>query len=304
MKKIIDVSYHNGNIDWVKVKQSDEIFGAIIRCGYGDDLTSQDDKKFTANVEGCLKNNIPFGVYIYSYATTTKQAESEARHALRLCEKYKNKMAFPIYYDIEEKGTEKGATERARIFANILTAKGYKVGIYASLYWWNNYLKGLNEYSKWVARYSNIKPPINNMDIWQYTSCGKVSGIMGKVDFNYLYKEFEATKPETATEKPKTTTEKKSNSEIAAEVLAGKWGNGVYRKNKLTEAGYNYNEIQKIVNEIISPKLEIYTVKKGDSLWKIAQQKLGNPNRWVEIKTLNGLQTDLIYVGQRLKLPK
>lgn len=302
MKKIIDVSYHNGRIDWQKVKASGEISAAIIRCGYGDDIKTQDDKMFTANIEACINIGIPVGVYIYSYATTIKQTESEANHVIRLCEKYKDKLSLPIYYDLEQKGTEKGASKRASIFIDILTARGYEVGIYANLHWWQNYLKDVKCNSKWVARYNKIKPDINGLDIWQYSDAGKVAGITGAVDVNYCYRDFNIKANNSNTTAP--TTEKKSNAEIAAEVLAGKWGNGVYRKNKLTEAGYNYNEIQKIVNEIISPKLEVYTVKKGDSLWKIAEQKLGNPKRWAEIKTLNGLQTDLIYVGQRLKLPK
>ena len=73
-KLIIDVSYHNGVINWEKVKAS-ACAGAILRCGYGDDIASQDDKQWKRNANECTRLGIPFGVYIYSYAKTTAQAE-------------------------------------------------------------------------------------------------------------------------------------------------------------------------------------------------------------------------------------
>ena len=65
MNRIVDVSEHNRNIDWAKVKASG-IVGAIIRCGYGQDQTGQDDKKWLRNVSECERLGIPYGVYLYS----------------------------------------------------------------------------------------------------------------------------------------------------------------------------------------------------------------------------------------------
>ena len=79
----IDVSEHNGKIDWEKVKSSGIDF-AIIRCGYGMDLPKQDDKYWQYNVTECERLGIPYGVYIYSYADSTDRAASEADHVLRL----------------------------------------------------------------------------------------------------------------------------------------------------------------------------------------------------------------------------
>ena len=76
--KLIDVSVHNGNIDWDIVKN--HVDGVIIRCGYGSDYTYQDDKRFKENIEGCIAHDIPFGVYIYSYAKNVNMAKSEAAH--------------------------------------------------------------------------------------------------------------------------------------------------------------------------------------------------------------------------------
>lgn len=102
---------------------------------------------------------------------------------------------------------------------------------------------------------------------------------------------------------------KKSIDEIAKEVLAGKWGNGNDRKSKLEAAGYNYSEVQAKVNALCgaskpsAPSYRTYTVKSGDSLWKIAARQLGSGSRYPEIKSLNGLSSDTIYAGQTLKLP-
>ena len=81
-KKGIDVSVYQGDIDWAKAKK--EIDFAILRVGYGQDIKSQDDSKWSKNVKGCIDNNIPYGVYIYSYATTVAAAKGEADHVLRL----------------------------------------------------------------------------------------------------------------------------------------------------------------------------------------------------------------------------
>lgn len=192
-RTLIDVSVHQGDIDWAKVKK--HIDGAIIRCGYGSDYTYQDDKKFVQNVEGCIKNNIPFGVYLYSYAKDKNMAKSEAYHVLRLLEPYKDKLSYPVYYDLEEAGTEHGAVERAIVFGDMIEEAGYWCGIYSSQYWWRTFLKdGLDRFTKWVAKYSNSKPTgiSGTYDIWQYSSTGSVPGIEGKVDMNICYRDFPA----------------------------------------------------------------------------------------------------------------
>lgn len=101
----------------------------------------------------------------------------------------------------------------------------------------------------------------------------------------------------------------KTIEQVADEVIAGKWGNGAERKARLIEAGYNYDEVQAKVNQILNaktpakPAYTTYTVKKGDTLWQISQKYLGKGSRYKEIKSLNGLKSDIIHVGQMLKLP-
>ena len=105
IKNIMDVSHHQGSIDWEKVKESEFVDGVIIRVGFGRDRATQDDREFLRNVTECIRLNIPFGAYIYSYAKTEDDARSEAANFRRLLDPYLQKMSYPVYYDLEQKGT-------------------------------------------------------------------------------------------------------------------------------------------------------------------------------------------------------
>lgn len=184
---VVDVSYHNGVIDWKKAKEAG-VVGAIIRCGYGRDFTKYDDSRYRANMDGALAVGIKVGVYLYSYAKTIESARSEAAHVLRLVAPYKSRISLPIYYDLEEAGTESGAKERAIAFGEILEAQGYTVGVYANEYWWKNYLKGLDRFTKWVAKWGSVEPKgFSNMELWQYDAYGRVNGIGSGVDLDKPY---------------------------------------------------------------------------------------------------------------------
>ena len=245
-KTLIDVSEHQGKIDWEKVKP--QIDGAILRCGYGSDYEDQDDSCFKYNADECTRLGIPFGVYLYSYADSIEKAKSEAAHVLRLIKGYT--LSYPVYLDLEESGTQNGAVERACVFGDIIEAAGYWCGIYANLYWWEKILKGgLERFTKWVAQYySKCEYTGTHLDIWQYSSKGKVDGIKGNVDMNECYRdlpgEINGIKP----------TVKKTVDELAAEVLDGKWGNGSDRRDRLTAAGYDYDAVQSKVNAMVAEK--------------------------------------------------
>ena len=102
----------------------------------------------------------------------------------------------------------------------------------------------------------------------------------------------------------------KSVDELAQEVIRGDWGNGETRRQRLTAAGYDYAAVQSRVNEILggsakpAASCETYTVAKNDTLWGIAKKEIGNGARYTEIKALNGLTSDTIYAGQKLKIPQ
>ncbi|MDE6231877.1 MAG: fibronectin type III domain-containing protein [Lachnospiraceae bacterium] len=184
----IDVSYHNGDIDWNRVKSN--IDYAILRVGYGNNLDSQDDKKWFYNANECQRLGIPFGVYIYSYAMNTAEAESEADHVLRLINGYK--LTYPVYYDLEDARTtgllsaqEKG--NLAQAFCSRIQGAGYKVGIYANTYWFTNLLTDsrFSAWEKWVAQYNSECTYKGTYKMWQFSSDGYVDGVNGRVDVNY-----------------------------------------------------------------------------------------------------------------------
>lgn len=193
--KGIDVSSHQTVIDWNKVKA--QIDFAIIRLGYGDNVISQDDSEFLNNVASCISNNIPFGVYLYSYAknlTGPESIQSEIEHCKRLLNQISIK-PFCVYIDMEDNSTiylqKEVLTNYALEFCKQITNIGYKAGVYANEFWFNNYLdtKEIKEqgYSIWVAKYSSNKPDIGvNYDIWQYSSTYIVNGIIGNVDINEM----------------------------------------------------------------------------------------------------------------------
>lgn len=245
--KVIDVSYHNGTIDWAKVKSSG-VDGAIIRCGYGNNLTAQDDKQWKRNADECTRLGIPFGTYIYSYAKTDAQARSEAEHVLRLVKGYK--LSYPVYYDLEEAGTQSGAVNRMKIFAEIIENAGYWVGVYCNKSWWDNTLKSLGDrYTKWIARY-NSTLGMSGVDMWQYTSSGSVSGISGRVDMNHCYRDFPKEISGSSSSSPSgssSTVPSGSTLDLAVKVMKGEYGNGDARKSAL---GSRYDEVQDFINHI------------------------------------------------------
>lgn len=191
--KGIDVSHHQGVIDWDRVKS--QVDYAILSVGYGDNISSQDDKQFKRNADECTRLGIPFGVYIYSYAASIDQAKSEAEHVLRMIKGYK--LDYPIYYDLEDAGTtgkcsNKQIADMAEVFCNTIESKGYWVGIYANTSWFTNKLTDgrFNKWVKWVAQYANSCTYTGSYDMWQYASDGKINGIAGNVDVNYCYVDY------------------------------------------------------------------------------------------------------------------
>lgn len=188
--KGIDVSYHNKDIDWEAVKASD-IDYAILRCGYGQDYESQDDVKWKEYADACVELGIPFGTYLYSYATTVSAAKSEAEHVLRVIEGYP--LTYPVYYDMEDKKQEAVSAKRkaqmAQVFCSTIEAAGYQVGIYANTNWFTTKLTDsyFDSCDKWVAQYNDTCTYDGDYRMWQCTSAGKVDGISTKVDLNFWF---------------------------------------------------------------------------------------------------------------------
>lgn len=299
--KVIDVSEYQGSISWDKVKGN--IDGAILRCGYGSDIASQDDKQWTRNLSECERLGIPLGVYLYSYATNDTMAQSELAHILRLIKGHT--FQLPIYLDCEENGTQSYAPKACQIICDGIKTAGFTPGVYANLYWWNNHLTGVTAYRRWVAQYNAKCDYTGAYDIWQYSNGGSVPGISGGVDMNWCYKPFsEMVGGKATTAQTTKPQKKKSTAEIADEVIAGKWGNDPERRKRLTAAGYDAEAVQKIVNQkkgVTTSTTIYYTVKSGDTLSGIAA-KYGTT--YQAIASLNGISNpNLIYAGQKLAIP-
>ena len=190
--KMIDVSSHQGKINWKKVK-ADGITGAIIR--YADDDVI--DTYFDANMKGAIAAGLHVGTYIYSRARNKAEAERDAVNLYNASKLYLDKIDMPMYIDLETKGLEKVADTVAVAFLNKMASLGVKKrGVYANLHWWDNYLPKTRKMSGiaiWVAQYYSkceFKPS-SDVGIWQYTSQGEVDGISSDwVDMDWCYKEY------------------------------------------------------------------------------------------------------------------
>lgn len=196
-KSGIDVSSHQGTIDWDAVK-ADGIEFAIIRVGFGSDEGDQDDKQAINNMLGCERVGLPYAVYLYSYALEDHQVLSEASHVLRMIDGHKPQLG--VWFDMEDADGYKERngmnvfesrqllTDFCKTFCNIINATGNKAGIYANMNYFSNvlYLDQLLDYDKWLAIWGPSKCPDGDWKVWQYTSDGTVSGIGGRVDMDVL----------------------------------------------------------------------------------------------------------------------
>jgi len=280
-KPVIDISEWQGVIDWEKVKP--QIGGAIIRVAYG---TKKNDTYVGRNLEECDRLGIPYGVYIYSLASNATMAKQEAQRALSIVNG--RKFIMPIYIDLEENQYASVARPVAKAFCDEIKAAGYRYGIYASESFFNAYIDGVDApgYSPWIAKYGTNngqkqnKPNVNvKYDGWQYTSVRHFDGIEGNVDTNEFYNTFdgEGSAPVVNPTPAAPSSNLKSVEEIAKEVIAGKWGNDNLRIQKLSEAGYDANAVQKKVNELLGAASSTPTPAKM-SIEEVAKQVING--RW------------------------
>lgn len=270
MLKGIDVSEHNGTINWNSVRS--QIDFAILRLGWiGNHNNHTIDRQFERNYSECKRLGIPVGVYVYNYCVNENSARSGANWTT---EKLRGKiLELPVYIDMEDQsGTTLGKDMNTNIciaFNTIIEQSGKWAGVYANLNWFNNYLhKDIikQKYTTWIAHYGVSEDKYKGQyDMLQYSSKGIVNGISGNVDMNVMYRNLIA---EIVGNKQEETVRpvKKSVDEIAREVIDGHWGNGEDRKRRLEEAGYNYQEVQNKVNELLNvnnkPQPIYYIVKK------------------------------------------
>ena len=215
----IDVSSHNGNVDWEEVRKSGKVDYAIIRAGYRGFVTGKivTDRKFERNVKEATKNGIDIGLYFFTQAVNEQEAVEEANYVLDLVRKYDVNVRYPIIIDTEYSTSKTNgvldyegradqldvATRTAvcRAFCDTIRNAGYIPAVYASKYWFYDNLdvSQLNSYDIWVAHYTTAKTTDYKYkyNMWQYTSSGSIPGVYapfenGKVnvDMSICYKKY------------------------------------------------------------------------------------------------------------------
>lgn len=325
-KKGIDVSKWQGLIDWKKVKTAGIEF-AMIRLGYGSSRgdNSKTDAFFKTNIEGALAAGIDVGVYFYSYALNAAAAAKEAAYVVSVLAPYKDRLRYPVAYDIEDESQRNLGkavlTAMVEAFCTAIESAGYYASFYANLDWCSNRLdmNTLKRFDLWLAQWASKASTKYAHGMWQYTSSGSVNGISGNVDMNTAIKDYpaiigSAQPPVQPVEPPKETPKDNTPQAAAYTVKKGDTLSKIAADHGTTLAAViaanpqitnpNLIHVGDVVNipGAAKPAVKTYTVKKGDSLSKIAtahkvtlaaviaaNPQIANPN--------------LIHVGDVVNIP-
>ena len=267
MKTGIDISRWQKGFNF-QAAIKDGFTEVIIKAGGADAGLYKDGQfeNFYNQVRASGMNLV--GAYFFGRAFSVEEAQREANYFISLLQ---GKEIRYVYYDVEAKMLNQGKqhlTDIIQTFVTTMNNAGYSCGIYTSESQFNNkfYDMQLKQYSHWAARYSKTAPKLNSgatVDIWQYGGevnylhSNKIGGMV--TDQNYFYRDFQSVSVIT------TPSEilRKSVMELAEEVLQGKYGNGVDRKNNL---GSRYAEVQREVERILKERTEKPVEKTIDQL--------------------------------------
>ncbi|HIW83224.1 MAG TPA: LysM peptidoglycan-binding domain-containing protein [Candidatus Dorea gallistercoris] len=320
----IDVSEHQGRIDWSKVKAAGIQF-AMLRAGFGKNMP---DEEFQRNAKGCGSTGIPFGVYWFSYAYTVEMACQEAEWCVSAIREHK--VQYPVCFDFEYDSVryaEQNGVRVTRSLASQLTeafcGRVEELGYFAMFYSNRDYLERMfsdelrKKYALWYAQYSSL-PSVTGMGMWQYRDNGRIDGIRGNVDMDIAYEDFarviskaglnnlkkiEST-PESATPEP--------NDVIRCVVQRGDTLSEIAKRQNVTAerlVSYNHlsdpnrifpGEVLYIPHGENTSAIRYYTVKPGDTLSGIAGRYKTTVKK---LQQLNNIESpDKIYPGQILQL--
>lgn len=326
----IDVSHWQGNFNFQAAK-NEGVKYAILKAGGGDDGLYQ-DSKFNTYYSNAKAVGMGVGAYFFGNAYSVAQAQKEADKFISILKG--KQFDYPVYYDVEGNmlnQSYKSLTDVVYAFCDRVEKAGFFVGIYSGQWVFDGKLddKKLSRYAHWLAYWSKNKPTLKysgDPGLWQfggetnYIRSNKIAGVVCDQDYCYIdypeaikrlglngYKAddhmdtWDGDMQPIEPEKPKKTVD-----QLAQEVIDGKWSIGAERKKLLEAAGYNYNEVQERVNQMLSktqnqPTPEYYTVKSGDTMTGIAKKKgttlaklaVLNPS----IKNLNK-----IFPGQKIRV--
>lgn len=315
MSKGIDISRHNGIVNFEKLKAQGLQF-AIMRCGYGSDLPSQDDEQYSHNVAECERLNIPYAIYLYSYALNNDNVKSEIAHTLRLL---MGKHPFAVFYDMEDADHYKANhggyagrqvyTDFIKRFCNAIQAAGYKAGYYVNKDWHDNHviLEQLKDFLFWYAR-PGVEKPDYPCDIWQ----NQAGSTGSPIDTDIAYMEVTQPVQPQPVPQPKPQPIQVPDYYI---VQSGDTLSGIAAKFHI---GGGYAALTK-ANGIANPNLihpgqkiylkgsapqptqhTVYVVKSGDYLGRIARDFHTSVSDLVRLNNIKN--PNLIRVGQRIRI--
>lgn len=240
----------------------------ILRGAY----STSEDKCFDDFYKKCKEKCLPVGAYHYSMAKTVKEAENEAKLMISILKG--KQLEYPVYLDVEDKSQAKLGkdllTNIIKTYCDALERAGYYVGIYSTYSYLNSYthINELSKYDKWIAQWSKKCTCKIDYGMWQFGGetnmirSNKIAGVT--CDQDYAYKDypyiirnaglngFKRPQDADAVPTPVRPQPQKTVTDIAREVIEGKWGNGAERKKKITSAGYDYNAVQSKVNELLN----------------------------------------------------
>ena len=320
----IDVSQHQGSIDWRKVKASGIQF-AMLRAGYGANTV---DGEFERNARGCMEAGIPCGVYWFSYAYTPEMARREAEKCISVIREYK--VQYPVCYDFEYDSVRYARQNGVRVTRTLATwlveafcGRVEELGYFAMYYSNLDYLERMfapelrRKYALWYARYASA-PGETGIGMWQYRDNGRVDGIRGNVDMDIAYKDFarviseeelnhlkrpEST-PDSATPEPNDVIRyvvKKGDTLSAIAKQHGVTLQRLISYNHITDPDRIYpGEVIDIPHGENVSAMRFYTVKPGDTLSGIAKKHQTTVKKLQQLNKIK--DPDQIYPGQIIQI--
>lgn len=311
-KKGIDISHHQGDIDFDSLKGNIDF--AMVRTSYG---SFYEDKKYKQNIKGLERINVPYGFYHFSYATSVELAKKEAEGFINIIKKYNP--TYPIVIDIEWSNRTENVRADTLIsitdtICSMIEKAGYYAMIYANLDYFNNKLNDsrLDKYDKWLAEWKSNPTYKKSFGIWQYSSKGQIPGINGNVDLNISYKDYPSIIKGKKTDDNRNDTSKTDEINYVVKkgdtlsLIASKY-NTTYQKlasyNNISNPNKIYpGQIIKIKQDInINPTN--YVVKKGDTLSSIASRyKTSWKKIYEKNKNIIGKNPNKIKPGQVLSI--
>lgn len=284
----------------------------IIKAGGADSRTPYKDSQFENFYTQARAGAWKIGAYYYGNAFSTADAVKEANLFISYLQ---GKAITHVYYDVEGAMLNQGYTHLTEIinaFCQTMINAGYACGIYTSESHFNSRFNDavLIMFPHWVARYSKTAPKLKSIalvEIWQYGGStnyirdARIAGTVidqDQINIDWVDQPALQQKPVEV-----INQDKKNVDQLANEVLAGLWGNGIVRRINLTLAGYDYWIVQRRVEEIIEIRKgsgKAYVVKSGDTLTKIA--KLYNTTVDALVKANNIADKNKIEIGQYIRI--